>query len=734
MNESEQERQLSESGDIEHHSRTRTISTEWSDLDAQAEVSLYFWNTIESYLVSESHHIQTTTNKPPMSNVRRPSLHQFDYPFAEDTPSFPAELLPLNSVSTSTSLSQSPSGNTSEADSASPVSHSTRVRRRRSSLGLVRGIDLDVPVVSPGIWVDFPLSPQTLPFGARSQFVALNNSQMLPQSVVMNQPQSNTQVPLNMANQMAIMQQQQRMLIQQQSLQKSGSSFGGPTAVSPTSKSPHMAQLPNTPQLIRPINNTTLHASPAFGNMASMHMHQIPGSQIPINGQFQFPTQALPQTQQQQPQINKPINTPQLRSHSTIQIQNSNNESAQVWATPSYPLSSHSPAMEPTPAAATPLVSMNDVVPIQVSHPVRLRTTRSTASPLTPTAISQPMSKLKRKQPASLLVLSPTPELEKSEPVDPLDYESSSEDGSSSLLASPATFRSTASINKRQNTGLTPPHQHAQLKSTSVPTKLSTVSTPPISEFPYTKLPPRVRIQILSHLTAPQLAKFRLLDRLASTSPLWSTHLQTLYPQLHKTLTLLTVTTLPQLIDVLRPQNPTDFHEQRLTFWTNTIQTYIALTSKPAPRSRTPSPTRISGKEKPFVYPQGLNSPEQIAYAILETGKKVMNGLRCGNCKCRPRVRDSVWCVKCGSFGCGPKNFSKKCVYSGREFTELPGKSGGSGGVQGLPGCVHWSDEACYSCNTQTAGKCRGCNAFYCVECSDGTGEGVCKACSAKKK
>ncbi|ORY42376.1 hypothetical protein BCR33DRAFT_786566 [Rhizoclosmatium globosum] len=571
-----------------------------------------------------------------MSNVRRPSLHQFDYPFAEDTPSFPAELLPLNSTSTSLSLSQSqsqsPSGNTSEADSASPVSHSTRVRRRRSSLGLVRGIDLDVPVVSPGIWVDFPLSPQTLPF------------------VRCDEPaQSNTQVPLNMANQMAIMQQQQRMLIQQQSLQKSGSSFGGPTAVSPTSKSPHMAQLPNTPQLIRPINNTTLHASPAF-------------------------------------------------------------------------------------AAATPLVSMNDVVPIQVSHPVRQRTTRSTASPLTPAAISQPVSKLKRKQPASLLVLSPTPELEKSEPVDPLDYESSSEDGSSSLLASPATFRSTASINKRQNTGLTPPHQHAQLKSTSVPTKLSTVSTPPISEFPYTKLPPRVRIQILSHLTAPQLAKFRLLDRLASTSPLWSTHLQTLYPQLHKTLTLLTVTTLPQLIDVLRPQNPTDFHEQRLTFWTNTIQTYIALTSKPAPRSRTPSPTRISGKEKPFVYPQGLNSPEQIAYAILETGKKVMNGLRCGNCKCRPRVRDSVWCVKCGSFGCGPKNFSKKCVYSGREFTELPGKSGGSGGVQGLPGCVHWSDEACYSCNTQTAGKCRGCNAFYCVECSEGTGEGVCKACSAKKK
>ncbi|KAJ3062520.1 hypothetical protein HDU98_001598 [Podochytrium sp. JEL0797] len=332
---------------------------------------------------------------------------------------------------------------------------------------------------------------------------------------------------------------------------------------------------------------------------------------------------------------------------------------AKFWAHPSTTKFTISTAGQTSNGTATPTISMNDVVPL----------------PSVRTKIHSASMGRKRKQPESSTSSSKrsssssTPELE---PIKEQNYESDSEESYSGPALSrqpkrtrnpaPAASRSSAFSSVPTSATDTPNSNSPRLStsrsfthSPSVqPALLTTVPAPAVrrpppqsitstSTFSYPALPTRVRMNILSYLPASQLAKFRLLDpSLASHASLWSPHLRHLYPLLYLSVSVTGATKPDLLVDVLRAQVPSHLAEDRVLFWEGVVARY-----------------RSQQQEE-----EGM-SKEWIAYAVCETGKRVMNGLRCGNCKGRPRVRDSLWCSGCGKFACGPKNFGKKCVYMG---------------------------------------------------------------------
>ncbi|KAI9353706.1 hypothetical protein BDR26DRAFT_12258 [Obelidium mucronatum] len=693
---------------------------------------------------------------------------------------FPTSLSSSSSASSSSATVEATLEDRNAGSStASSKAAKGRGVRRRSSFGLVRGLELELPNFKPGIWVDSVNSPMIIQQPPSFNYATVNNANnnvnsysapvslqhspvstpMMIASPTLPAVASQQQNHSNMTNTIAMMQQQQRMIIQQQNM---GKQNGRGASASPRpSHIPliggHYLNNP-TPNLPHPVAAPTLHSSPALSS--SPHPLQIRpqfhhySQHQPFSPQqltastantFAFPS---PVTSSSSGGFSSQIsqasfgNNSAVISGNSLARYNSNPLHANGIFMPPQSIPHQTPNLASTPNG-TAMISMSDVVPLQLGLPQKIRAA----------AIGK-----KRKQPTPL-ILSPTPELER---VEEHDYESSSEDGGiSSGVTTPGETPKLSQFKRQPNsssssaTALVSSTQTPPLKRrASIPTKLSTVSSPIItttvstvqkpnkkspqsltnSVFIYSALPEVTRLRILSFLPVQQLAKFRSLDPLSNSSSLWAPHLSQLYPRLYHTLVVLKKTELSQLIDVLRAHHPSQFAEDRVQFWVRIVAEYVegnSIRFEPESKrggggvkeKRTPSPSRPL-QRKPVL----KTCPEYIAYAICETGKKIMNGLRCGSCRCRPRVRDSVWCIGCGSFACGPKNFSKKCIYRGSQDSELSSdkndKKNSSSNVNGFS-CIHWSEECCYGCNTKTAAKCPSCNQFYCSACNDN-----CSTCS----
>ncbi|KAJ1568176.1 hypothetical protein HK405_003394 [Cladochytrium tenue] len=216
-------------------------------------------------------------------------------------------------------------------------------------------------------------------------------------------------------------------------------------------------------------------------------------------------------------------------------------------------------------------------------------------------------------------------------------------------------------------------------------------SSPPEPKFNYSGLPGDVRLLILARLPLRDLARWRLLDRVASSSALWAPQLRMKHPALYFALSLqdewgdagdaglaagatsVTVgdwgdpasaaggaavpaarevrTTLRQVAAVV---NPNASAGPPLEFWVRRATAEDALWA--AERAVLPRAGPDLGRGAWTA---------ALAFAIIESGKRLAHGLRCAKCLFRPRATEAVWCDRCGSFACGPRNFLKKCIYAG---------------------------------------------------------------------
>ncbi|KAJ3223512.1 hypothetical protein HDU81_009139, partial [Chytriomyces hyalinus] len=687
-------------------------------------------------------------------------------------------------TTTSASTSTSISSNNSSTPSISAINAianrlSHKRMRRRSSFGLVRGIESDPPVFTPGIWVDkissttkspspalSPLMNHVPTSVASSPVLARISSPHLPPTVASQgpasygsldlqghggsngggsfnsggggafnfrpptfqtqQPQqqqlqlqqtlhlqptirssnsganspmmaspiisstSSSTVTQSTVNTLAMMQQQQRLLIQQQNMNKSGSS--GNKSANPSPRMSHTNLPPHQQNNQQQKNN-----SPMQKNLAPPMVIQSNGSPMlhPMNLPSQANMRPLQQQQfsnQQQHQMNQQPNNHPVNNHNNYHhhgaslLQQQIMSKAYVSPSPVFQAMSMSQPnwnLKPTDAFNSG-ISMNDVSPQiqQLPTPKKSHATNPT------------VGKLKAKGPSSATAISvsqsimssPTPELERvlEEREDEEDQESmiDVETESQSSFTAAASPRSVhQGIKRPASTALPFNALHSKAfkrgasNNASTPqapppsTKLSTVTsastTPSPSKstpkrlpkqkqftshnsletklFQFSLLPPQTRIQIFSYLSPVALAKFRAIDRLAGASVLWNPLLRAKDVQLHRNLTITHTTNLHQLVDVLRGrQSPSAAAENVVLFWNGVVDVFMKR-QKEASRYST----------------------EWIAFAIIETGKRVMNGMRCSACHMRPRVKDAVWCAGCGAFACGPKNFGKKCVYKG---------------------------------------------------------------------
>ncbi|KAJ3113914.1 hypothetical protein HK100_001857 [Physocladia obscura] len=540
--------------------------------------------------------------------------------------------------------------------------------RRRSSFGLVRGIDLELPQFKAGIWVDnntnnsnqpiassLTSSPAISPFPSPLQANISNPNYPRQLSLQLQQPASQiNSTPSNFSNQqlqrnslvspkspnssaatmpqsqmtsLMQMQQQQRLIIQQQNFDKFGQHQSQQKSPR-NSISPHMphASIPSFNHMGGPvtIQNSFISRSRNNSNQPIITLPSQPFHTSPV-----IPVHATPATIMSVPSMSFSIPS----SISAIAM----NQKMQVSGSPStgLPPQFWSPKPRPGQQHTAALSGIDFSFPKAVSS----STTAKDAGADAPQIILAAAFKKQRKQMSNPTIVS--------------------SDVVKSLVGdSPATttrkrgFTAETTRNSKKShpaESKNSPPQINTKKSTSTNRKKQQPAPQP--SFNFSTLPAQVRLNILSHLPAPTLARFRALDPIANASALWSRHLIQLAPKLHATLAS-GITRLHNLPPLLCSHSPSTRAEETIAFW----EAAIARQQQRAKPS--------GGKERPHRATAVL-SAEFIAYAVVEVGKRVLNGLRCYACKCRPRVRESVWCVECGCYACGPRNYAKRCVYRG---------------------------------------------------------------------
>ncbi|KAJ3353480.1 hypothetical protein HDU83_006762 [Entophlyctis luteolus] len=501
------------------------------------------------------------------------------------TPATPASNSHRSSIaSADCSASAAPAANTPDLRSSPRKTPGTR---RRSSFGLVRGIDLDVPLFKPGIWVDStkvilqdtrhashePTVPSH-PRGpvASAAVLPANRASVIHHvhTIPSNFPKPDLQRPplpaaasaivysfparvqdaaeqsQAIVNDLTLVHQQQRQIIEQR--------MGANNRKNPPQSLPY-----TLPQQHLQRNER----SRVFQNDISLQQPELLQPAQPVFSHHLHP----------QSPLHSPAKRVLLHSNSSHQLLYSSD--------------------------GTPLLPMNQIGPSKLVH----------SSPKQQVHHQDTTSKISNRSPV---------------------------DGAKRVNASPRPSKSNAK-------------SVAQQSSTA--------------RFKYKTLPPPIRITILSYLSPAQLARFRVVDALANSSALWTRHLHVLAPGLARRLLDARTTRLAQVVDVLRAQNPSPVAAETARFWRDVVDAFGAGNSphSHAPRSSAKPLLSSGGKEKPPV----RICEAFIAYAVLEVGKRVMNGLRCGACHFRPRVKEALWCVKCGFFACGPKNYNRKCTYQG---------------------------------------------------------------------
>ncbi|KAJ3381150.1 hypothetical protein HDU80_001902, partial [Chytriomyces hyalinus] len=532
------------------------------------------------------------------------------------------------------------------------------------------------------------------------------NSPMMASPIISST--SSSTVTQSTVNTLAMMQQQQRLLIQQQNMNKSGSNNHSKSA-NPSPRMSHTNLPPQQNNQQQKINN-----SPMQKNLAPPMVIQSNGS--PMLHPMNLPSQAnmRPQQQQQQQQQQAFSNQqphPDQQSHLNQQQPNNGHHPvtnhyhhqgasllqqqimSKAYVSPSpvfQAMSMTQPnwALKQTDAFNSG-ISMNDVSPQiqQLPTPKKSHATNPTVGKLKAKGSSTTFSV------SQSTMSSPTPELERvlEERDDDEEQESliDVETESQPSLTAPSPRSIHQGIKRPASTALPFNALHSKAfkrganSNAATPqapppsTKLSTVTsasaTPSPSKptpkrlpkqkqqhahnysletklFQFSLLPPQTRVQIFSYLSPVALAKFRAIDRLAGASVLWNPLLRAKDAQLHRNLTITHSTNLHHLVDVLRGrQSPSAAAENVVLFWNGIVDVFMKRQKGGAA-----SASALS-----------RYSTEWIAFAIVETGKRVMNGMRCSACHMRPRVKDAVWCSGCGAFACGPKNFGKKCTYKG---------------------------------------------------------------------
>lgn len=276
--------------------------------------------------------------------------------------------------------------------------------------------------------------------------------------------------------------------------------------------------------------------------------------------------------------------------------------------------------------------------------------------------------------------------------------------------------------------------------------------------FRYSALPERVRLRILTHLPARDLSRFRQYDRVASSTTLWAPQLRIKHPSVYYALHLdvsfgpaLAAAQMLQMSNGGGGVNPLEIWAVPNRARTTLRQVVSVINAKASAGppiefwlKRADEEDRKREKEGGWYGFRNKNSKNTdstitslgenqlvgrgawvgaLAYAIVESGKRLAHGLRCTNCVIRPRTSEAVWCSRCGVFACGPDNFSKRCVFKGIQEGEADGKI--TNRLLIHLDCEHWKPSSCYSCNSAAARLCRQCNSAFCRFCSSTRTNGI---------